>query len=120
MECVISSSCRWGFYSPATDRVYCSQIPSWSEILAKIQARSETTWERRDEWVKETRRTSIVFPEPDNFEPLPQPAPFDLKSRDGKRWLQVVVKLASVHLTPEKPEYEGEHGMSRDKWFVFF
>ena len=57
------------------------------------------------DWIKATRR--LVFPEPNDFEPLPQPAPFDLKSKYGKRGLQVIVKLASIHLTPERPEYEG-------------
>ena len=65
----------------------------------------EDFWIRKDNWIKATRR--LVFPEPDDFEPLPQPAPFDLKSKYGKRGLQVIVKLASIHLTPEKQEYEG-------------
>ena len=63
-------------------------------------------WERRDEWYRETRR--LVLPEPSGpFSPLPEPAKFDLKARYGKRGLQVVVKLANIELTPEKPEYEG-------------
>jgi hypothetical protein len=38
---------------------------------------------------------------------MSQPAPFDLKVKYGKRGLQVIVKLANIHLTPEKPKYEG-------------
>ncbi len=31
----------------------------------------------------------------------------DLKKYFGKEGLQIIVKLANIHLTPEKPEYEG-------------
>jgi hypothetical protein len=31
----------------------------------------------------------------------------DLKRDYGERGLQVIVKLANIHLTPEKPRYEG-------------
>ena len=31
----------------------------------------------------------------------------DLKMMFTKRGLQVIVKLANIHLTPEKPEYGG-------------
>lgn len=62
-------------------------------------------WDRREIWINENRR--LVFPEPDEFVPLPRPAPFDLKAKYGNRGLQVIVKLASIHLTPENPKYEG-------------
>jgi hypothetical protein len=31
----------------------------------------------------------------------------DLKKYFGERGLQIIVKLANIHLTPEKPEYKG-------------
>ena len=58
-----------------------------------------------------TRR--VVLPEArDLFSPLPEPPKFDLKARYAERGLQVIVKLANIELTPEKPEYEG------DSWHV--
>ncbi len=62
--------------------------------------------DRIDEWIKAKR--CIVFPEPEgNFRPLSQPASFDLRSKYRNHGLQVIVKLANIVLTPEKPEYEG-------------
>ncbi|KAH6891808.1 hypothetical protein BKA70DRAFT_1571941 [Coprinopsis sp. MPI-PUGE-AT-0042] len=65
--------------------------------------------EVRGEWARGTRR--LVLPEAGEFSPkrLVRPAPFSLRqhvAKDG-RPLQVIVKLANIHLTPEKPEYEG-------------
>ncbi|MDK1344662.1 DUF4246 domain-containing protein [Streptomyces sp. 378] len=61
-------------------------------------------WERaQDDWW-ENRRP--VIPDAPAFTPLQVPdesARVDLR---GRR-LQVIVKLASIHLTPEKPEYAG-------------
>jgi len=66
----------------------------------------EDYWERRDEWYEATRK--VVLPEPsESFSPLREPPKFDLKSRYAERGLQVIVKLANIELTPEKPEYEG-------------
>ena len=63
-------------------------------------------WERRGEWYEATRK--VVLPEPSEpFSPLPEPPKFDLKARYAERGLQVIVKLANIELTPEKPKYEG-------------
>lgn len=64
--------------------------------------------DRREEWIKATRR--IVLPEPKKFEsPLRrEPAKMvDLKRDYGGRGLQVIVKLANIELTPEQAEYKG-------------
>jgi hypothetical protein len=79
--------------------------PATEQIQRLPGEPDEDFWERKEGWIRDTQR--LVFPEPDDFDPLPQPAPFDLKSKYGQRGLQVIVKLASIHLTPEKPEYEG-------------
>ncbi|MFJ4502046.1 DUF4246 domain-containing protein [Streptomyces sp. NPDC088864] len=61
-------------------------------------------WETaEDEWYE--NRTPVLPDAPD-FTPPAEPegfAPVDLR---GRR-LQVIVKLATIHLTPEKPEYAG-------------
>ena len=50
----------------------------------------------------------IEQPEPDVFEPPSEPDPtIDLKKEYAKSGLQVIVKLANIHLTPEKPSYDG-------------
>jgi hypothetical protein len=63
-------------------------------------------WERRAEWCEATRK--VVLPEPNvPFLPLPEPSKFNFKTRYAERGLHVIVKLAKIELTPEKPEYEG-------------
>ncbi|KAF8202924.1 hypothetical protein BJ912DRAFT_942328, partial [Pholiota molesta] len=51
---------------------------------------------------------SVILPEPElPFVPLPSPPRFSLKDGYGKRGLQVIVKMANIELTPEKPNYDG-------------
>ncbi|KAJ3545198.1 hypothetical protein NMY22_g2531 [Coprinellus aureogranulatus] len=58
------------------------------------------------DWCERTRR--VVLPEPpEEFVPLEQPEPFSLKAALGNKPMQVIVKLANIELTPEKPEYKG-------------
>ncbi|KAF9469550.1 hypothetical protein BDZ94DRAFT_1180725 [Collybia nuda] len=63
-------------------------------------------WDRRQEWIEATRQ--VVQPEPDVFKPPGEPEhPVDLRKDYGERGLQIIVKLANIHLTPEKPAYNG-------------
>jgi hypothetical protein len=65
-------------------------------------------WDRREKWEEDTRR--VVKPEPKPFTPPPALHPsqtVDLRRDYGSGGIQVIVKLANIHLTPEKPEYEG-------------
>lgn len=90
---------------------------------------NETDWEfwkrrqpwaeEKEEWIKENR--NLVLPEPPEFSPsilkIMNPATsldatlteetVDLLRDYGKRGLQVIVKLANICLTPERPQYEG-------------
>ena len=62
--------------------------------------------DRKDEWIKANRR--LLYPEPEGeFQPRQAPPSLDLKTKYEKRGLQVIVKLANIHLTPEKSDYEG-------------
>ena len=72
--------------------------------------------ERYWEWEQEIQENSLVQPEPGEFAPrLPttwegheeKPFKLDLKRDFRDKGLQVIVKLANIHLTPEKPEYPG-------------
>ena len=78
---------------------------SWPEsdhIQQQPGENEDDFWDRKEMWIKATRR--LVYPDPEDFEPLTQPDPFDLKGHLG---IQVIVKLANIHLTPEKTEYNG-------------
>ena len=66
---------------------------------------SQSYWNRRERWIEATRK--VVLPEPTVFRPLQEPPPFDLREEFGIWGLQVIVKLANIELTPEKPEYAG-------------
>jgi hypothetical protein len=59
-------------------------------------------------WIGDTRVPEQ--PEPDeefDLSILQREAPANLREKYGDRPLQVIVKLANIELTPEKPEYEG-------------
>ncbi|KAH0565668.1 hypothetical protein GP486_000942 [Trichoglossum hirsutum] len=79
--------------------------------------------DRHSQWCDDIRK--VVQPQPGVFQP-PEPRTrmsegpakknseesklsdlVDLEGDFGRRGLQVIVKLANIHLTPEKPEYEG-------------
>jgi hypothetical protein len=80
-------------------------------------------YERLEDWAESIRE--VVLPEPGKFEPptvaehrkedlepgttdkLKSELRVDLKRDYLKRGLQVIVKLANIELTPEKPSYEG-------------
>ncbi|TFK36208.1 hypothetical protein BDQ12DRAFT_610196 [Crucibulum laeve] len=63
---------------------------------------------RREDWFSETSH-STKLPEPEIFIPPHErdAMKVDLRREYGSQGLQVVVKLANIHLTPEKPEYKG-------------
>ena len=65
----------------------------------EFEPRVDAYWD----WVKETRK--VVLPEPAKFTPLPAPDKFSLKDKFGR--LEIIVKLANIELTPEKPDYAG-------------
>ncbi|MFJ3668201.1 DUF4246 domain-containing protein [Streptomyces sp. NPDC090106] len=73
---------------------------SYGDATAFEEARRAWS-EAHDEWW-ENRRPTI--PDAPSFTPPPEnPARVDLR---GRR-LQVITKLATIHLTPDKPEYAG-------------
>lgn len=67
----------------------------------------EAYWERREEWENDTR--AVVQLEPEEFlaEAENTIAPINLFEQYSKEGLQVIVKLANIELSPEKPEYPG-------------
>ncbi|TEB24438.1 hypothetical protein FA13DRAFT_1756864 [Coprinellus micaceus] len=96
---IVYEECR---YDPDPENNTPEPQREEGEDFASWGARVNLYWE----WVQMTRK--IVLPEPpEKFEPLPVPPPFSLHKRYGSKPLQVIVKLANIELTPEKPEYEG-------------
>ncbi|WP_331728458.1 DUF4246 domain-containing protein [Streptomyces sp. NBC_00158] len=75
---------------------------SFGDDTAYAEARS--AWEEAHELWWETRRP--VVPDAPDFTPPAPPGEDDRVGLRGRR-LQVIVKLATIHLTPEKPEYAG-------------
>ena len=76
-------------------------------------------YDRYDEWQQEYNDKEAAQPDIEAFQP-PESSLFeedgitlkpahrvDLKRDYGHRGVQVIVKLANIHLTPDKPEYEG-------------
>ncbi|PLB55870.1 hypothetical protein P170DRAFT_433346, partial [Aspergillus steynii IBT 23096] len=62
-----------------------------------------------DEYYQQLESAPIELPEPGTFEP-PIPRSYskvDLRTQYQKEGLQVIVKLANIELTPEKPDYNG-------------
>ena len=85
---------------------------SWPEEEKPPQLPDETEYdysERIEEWEYDTRR--VVRPEPGEFASEKfeggDRIKVDLKEEFAERGLQIIVKLANIHLTPEKPEYAG-------------
>ncbi|KAF9469542.1 hypothetical protein BDZ94DRAFT_1231203 [Collybia nuda] len=61
---------------------------------------------RRMDWIITTRK--LVLPEPGLFHPPEEPTSLVDNRKDySHRGLQIIVKLANIHLTPERPEYKG-------------
>lgn len=63
-------------------------------------------YERVADWEDQTRR--VILPEPvAKFSPPGENILVDLERDYGSTGLQVIVKLANIHLTPEEPRYNG-------------
>lgn len=70
-------------------------------------------WELDAEWIREHR--TLIPPEPKPYsvrqnwtKPLHLDTnPVDLRKDFADHGLQIIVKLANIHLTPQKPEYDG-------------
>lgn len=90
-------------FEPDPDRMAPEDTPQQEE-----DEQEDAYWERRDQWARDIRR--VVLPNPGEFKPPPPidaADMMDIKRDYAHRGLQVVVKLANIELTPEKPTYEG-------------
>jgi hypothetical protein len=97
-------------------------IPEDQQPHQRPDESEDDFWERRSEWERDVRK--VVRPQPSTFHPptviphlsqkyldasgnLKEELRVDLARDYAKRGIQVIVKLANIHLTPEKPEYAG-------------
>lgn len=110
------------YNSPRIDYGGCIYDPdpeNWPEEDQLQQLPNETEddyLERKDDWARDMRQ--VVRPEPEKFaflrrdlnedgEEINKDKRVDLKKEFSERGLQIIVKLANIHLTPEKPNYAG-------------
>ena len=102
-------------YDPHPDSVPKEERPQRGE-----DEDEEDFWEREEEWLEAYRQAHLVLPDPESFEPPREdilstlfPATkkdvkgVNLRNQYKNKNLQVIVKLANIRLTPEKPSYEG-------------
>ncbi|KAI0689899.1 hypothetical protein C8T65DRAFT_588313 [Cerioporus squamosus] len=92
--------------SPEPEYVIDVDPGTWYNHLERPEFEDDetgTNWKQIEEW-EETYRWPLI----------PEPPPFQPPSDDGRRTLslkgrtlQVIVKMANIVLTPEKPRYEG-------------
>ena len=110
------------------EEIISCAIPLWNLTLTPVKAQFlrcnriqyQGPGEREDR--EDDEAQEITQPEPGTFQPLDRmiedfffegtrtlrpEKTVDLKRDYSERGLQVIVKLANIHLTPEKPEYEG-------------
>lgn len=102
----ISLSCKntFEYRIPVEESEYVSDEPKPQNETPGVY--SEAFRARRDAWLDRRR---VKIPEPGQFEP-PKEKPTgkaDLHAQFKDKGLQVIVKLANIELTPERPEYEG-------------
>ncbi|KAF9004558.1 hypothetical protein BDQ17DRAFT_1390108 [Cyathus striatus] len=92
------------FFSPQYSPEYDDLSDSEGPQQEKDEDKGDYV-DRRYEWWETTR--VCVQPEPREFKPPTANNPVKLRDEYRQYGLQVVVKLANIVLTPEKPEYEG-------------
>ncbi|KZP11256.1 hypothetical protein FIBSPDRAFT_871776 [Athelia psychrophila] len=105
----------------AVEKIIAKAIPLWNRTLSYLnnqtnpipeQPRQEDGEDEDDyaQRLKDWRLTLFVHPEPEDFvDPgeTEEANLSDLRDEFAETGLQVIVKLANIHLTPEKPEYAG-------------
>ena len=90
------------------ERVIDAAIPLWNISLGPLEFCDWSNYLRIQ--YRRSYEDLIEQPEPGVFKPPTEPDPIlDLKEKcvESGGCLQIIVKLANIHLTPEKPSYEG-------------
>jgi hypothetical protein len=61
-------------------------------------------WQRKNRVLRQPEPTFVSYAD---LEPLPMYRPINLREKFAEQGLQVIFKLANIHLTPEDPSYDG-------------
>ncbi|KAI9761705.1 MAG: hypothetical protein M1840_001736 [Geoglossum simile] len=93
-------------------RILCDEIvypAGFSDHEYEWFPENETEADRYENYENWQNARDPIVPEPGEFEPKEISASerVDLRRDFLHSGIQIIVKLASIHLTPEKPEYEG-------------
>ncbi len=89
------------------------KLEDWSYVRKEGPPREEGEsgddhYARLRDWADSQKPQYLEYPNVTPFErPQAVDEPVDLKKDYGDRGLQIIVKLANIHLTPQKPRYEG-------------
>ncbi|KAF9040865.1 hypothetical protein BJ165DRAFT_1350839 [Panaeolus papilionaceus] len=90
------------------EKVIDVSIPLWDSTLSLVLQQNEVP--RRISYDGDydiDNINKVVLPEPNPFSPVKRVLKTNLREQFGSSGLQVVVKLANIELSPEKPEYSG-------------
>jgi len=87
--------------------VHSREWPEEAGVRREIgESADDYDYDRRSLWTAEAMLYKIPQP-PMDFEPLYRAEPIDFQESFQERGLQVIVKLANIHLTPNNPTYNG-------------
>ncbi|KAF9040864.1 hypothetical protein BJ165DRAFT_1613435 [Panaeolus papilionaceus] len=90
------------------EKVIDACIPLWNSTLSLVFQQNEIPrriFYNGDYEIDNV--ADVVLPEPNPFQPTKRVLKTNLREQFGSSGLQVIVKLANIELSPEKPEYGG-------------
>ncbi|KAI0332886.1 hypothetical protein GY45DRAFT_1335323 [Cubamyces sp. BRFM 1775] len=103
-------------FQPLPQRIIVPAYRAWYDHIPQSDPRYEGKDRRRDEKWRDLMEWPAI-PDPPPFTPPAQDSVVNLEL--SGRTIQVIVKLANIILTPEKPEYPGGHwhveGMAEER-----
>ncbi|KAJ5670593.1 uncharacterized protein N7477_005956 [Penicillium maclennaniae] len=104
----LTRSSQWGERIADADQFYYAGEHEEPEPVQGEDEDERVYWDRREDWAA---ARLFVLPEPHaEFRPPnqhPVEERLDLRKKFKDTGLQVIVKLANIELTPDKPEYNG-------------
>jgi len=94
-------------YNQLVHIVNSREWPNEAVVRQEIGETAEDfEYDRRPLWAAESMLYKFPQP-PRDFEPLYRADPINFKESFEEQGLQVIIKLANIHLTPNKPTYNG-------------
>ncbi|KAJ2933516.1 hypothetical protein H1R20_g3587, partial [Candolleomyces eurysporus] len=81
--------------------------PEEEQLQQEEDEDEDDFWDRKQEWIEATRVVEQPEPEEQFKSSILEREPLSFKEKFGDLPLQIIVKLANIELTTEKPEYGG-------------